>query len=107
MASISEFLDTLLDQSVEFARDELKELVKEAKTDNRLFIKHMGDLTEEFIKLRALGQLTNDELKELMADVVDLNKMQFHKLSIQAKVRAERISNGIRDLVLNSLLTLI
>lgn len=107
MTSISEFLDALLDETADFAKDELKELVKEAKGDNRVFIKHIGDLTEEFIKLRALGQLTNDEFKELMEDVVDLNKMQFHKLSVQAKVRAERISNGIRDLVLNSLLALI
>ena len=107
MSSISEFLDALLDESVDFARDELKELVKEAKNDNRVFIKHIGDLTEEFIKLRALGQLTNDEFKELMEDVVDLNKMQFHKLSVQAKARAERIANGIRDLVIDSLLSLI
>lgn len=107
MSGISEFLDTLLDETVDFARDELKELVKEAKSDNRVFIKHIGDLSEEFIKLRALGQLTNDEFKELMEDVVDLNKMQFHKLSVQAKARAERISNGIRDLVLNSLMSLI
>lgn len=107
MASISEFLDTLLDESIDFARDELKDLVKEAKGDNRVFIKHLGDLTEEFIKLRALGQLTNDEFKELMEDVVDLNKMQYRKLSVQAKARAERISNGIRDLILDSLLALI
>jgi vacuolar-type H+-ATPase subunit H len=107
MTGTSEFLDTLLDESVDFARDELKELIKEAKNDNRVFIKHIGELTEEFIKLRALGQLTNDEFKELMEDVIDLKKMQFHKLSVQAKARAERISNGIRDLVLNSLMSLI
>jgi len=107
MAGMSEFLDTLLYGSVDFARDELKNLIKEAKGDNRVFIKHIGELTEEFIKLRALGQLTNDELKELMEDVVDLNKMQFHKLSVQAKVRAERISSGVRSLVVDSLLSLI
>jgi hypothetical protein len=107
MAGMSEFLDTLLDDSVDFAKDELKNLINEAKGDNRVFIKHIGDLTEEFIKLRALGQLTNDEFKELMEDVIDLNKMQFHKLSVQAKVRAERISNGIKSLVVDSLLSLI
>ena len=107
MAGMSEFLDTLLDGSVDFARDELKKLINEAKGDNRVFIKHIGELTEEFIKLRALGQLTNDELRELMEDVIDLNKMQFHKLSVQAKVRAERISNGIKSLVVDSLLSLI
>ena len=107
MAGMSEFLDTLLDGSADFARDELKNLIHEAKGDNRVFIQHIGELTEEFIKLRALGQLTNDEFKELMEDVVDLNKMQFHKLSVQAKVRAERISNGVKGLVIDSLLSLI
>ncbi|MFQ5603321.1 MAG: hypothetical protein ACE5HS_08650 [bacterium] len=107
MASISEFLDSLLDESADFARDELKTLIKEAKSDNRTFIKHIGELTEEFIQMRALGQLNNDEFEELMNDLLDLSKMQLRKLSVQAKVRTERIANGIRDLVLNRLLALI
>jgi hypothetical protein len=107
MATISEFLDTLLKEGTDFARDELKDLLNEAKSDNRLVIKHMGEMTEEFIKLRALGQLTNDELKELMEDVTDLNKMQYRKLSVQAKVRADKISKGFKSLVTDSLLGLI
>ena len=107
MAGISEFIDSLLKDGKTFAKDELKALLTEAKEDNRLFIKHMGELTEEFIKLRALNQITNDEFEELMKDVVDLNKMQFRKLSVAAKARAQKIANGLIDLVLNSLLTLI
>ena len=107
MASISEFLDSLLGESVDFARDELKALINEAKSDNRTFIRYIGELTEEFVQLRALGQLNNDEFKELMEDLLDLNKMQFHKLSVQARTRAQSITDGIRDLVLNKLLSLI
>ena len=107
MAGISEFIDTLIKEGKTFAKDELKALLSDAKSDNRLFIKHMGELTEEFIKLRALNQITNSEFKELMEDVVDLNKMQFHKLSAAAKARAQKIANGLTDLVLNSLLALI
>jgi hypothetical protein len=107
MAGISEFIDTLVKDSTTFAREELKALVKDAKEDNRLFIKHMGELTEEFIKLRALNQIDNSEFEELMKDVVNLNKMQFQKLSVAAKARAQRIADGLTDLVLNSLLKLI
>lgn len=107
MASISEFLNSLVDESVDFARDELKALIRDAKSDNRTFIRHIGELTEEFIQLRALGEINNDEFKELMEDLLDLNKMQFHKLSVQAKTRAQRIVDGITDLVLNKLLSLI
>lgn len=107
MASISEFLDSLLDESVDFARDELKGLIKEAKSDNRTFIKHIGELTEEFIQMRALGQINNDEFEELMKNLLDLNKMQLRKLSVQAKARAERIVNGLRELVLDKLFSVL
>lgn len=107
MASISEFIEALLDEGKEFAKDELKEVVKEAKADNRTFIRHMGELTEEFIELRALKKITNSEFEELMQDVISLNKMQYHKLSVQAKTRAEKISNSLSDLVIDKLLVLI
>ena len=103
MASISEYLDTLVSDSATFARDDLKKLVRDAKSDNRTFIKHIGELTEEFIQMRALKQLTNSEFKELMEDLLDLNKMQARKLSVQAKARAQGIVDGLRDLVLDKL----
>lgn len=107
MSSISEYLEVLVKDGKEFAKDELKDLLKEAKDDNRLFIRHMGELTEEFIKLRALGKIDNEEFKELMEDVVDLGKMQYLKLSVQAKARTQKISNGLIDLVINSLISII
>jgi len=107
MTGISEFIDALVTDGKNFAKDELKALLKEAKEDDRLFIRHMGELTEEFIKLRALNQINNSEFEELMKDVVDLNKMQFQKLSVTAKARAQRIAIGLTNLVINSLLALI
>lgn len=107
MAGISEFIDALIKDGSAFAKDELKALLKEARDDNRLFIRHMGELTEEFIKLRALNQINNSEFEELMKDVVDLNNMQYQKLSAEAKARAQRIATGLTDLVLKSLLALI
>lgn len=107
MSDIEDFLDVLVYDSVDFAKDELVHLVKEAKSDGKVFIKHIGELTEEFVKMRALGQINNDEFKELMEDLLDLNKMQYLKLSASAKVRAERIINGISEMVIKGLLAVI
>ncbi len=107
MASISEFIEALLDEGKAFSKDELKALISEAKADNRLFIRHMGELTEEFIKLRALKKITSSEFKELMRDVVNLNKMQYLKLSVEAKLRAEKTAKGLSNLVIDELITLI
>jgi len=95
MANIQDFLDTLLEEGTEFARQELEDLIQEATDDSKLFIKHMGELATEFLKMRASGELTNDEFRELMEDLVDLEKMQFHKLSAEAKIRAQKIANGL------------
>jgi exopolyphosphatase/pppGpp-phosphohydrolase len=107
MSDIGDFLDVLVDDAADFAKDELENLVKEAKSDSKVFIKHIGELTEEFVKMRALEQINNDELKELMEDLLDLNKMQYHKLAASAKVRAERIVNGISNMVIDGLLAMI
>ena len=107
MSDIGDFLDVLVDDAADFAKDELENLVKEAKSDSKVFIKHIGELTEEFVKMRALGQINNDEFKELMDDLLDLNKMQYHKLAASAKVRAERIVNGISKMVIDGLIAII
>lgn len=107
MVDISDYLDTLLHDEVEFAKDELKALLKEAKDDGRVFIRRMGELTEECIKLRALNKITNDEFEELVQDAVDLKNMHLYKMSVAAQARAQRISEELADLLLNSLLKLI
>ncbi|MES2885314.1 MAG: hypothetical protein V4709_10945 [Pseudomonadota bacterium] len=106
-SNVSEYLETLLGDTQKFAGTELKAFIIEAKSDNRLFIRDIGDWTEELLKQRALGKIDDDEFRELMEDTLDLTKLQFHKLSSDAKVRAQRIVNGIADLVLKRLLALI
>jgi len=107
MSDINEFLETLLKDTSEFAAGELKTLIENAKSDSNVFIRQIGDLTEEFIKMRAQGEINNDEFKELMEDLVDLGKMEKYKLKSDAKVKAEKIANGIADLVLKKLIILI
>ena len=81
-SNINEYLESLLKDTKSFAGDELKKYINDAKDDNRIFIKHIGELTEEFIKMRALGKITNDEFKELMTDLLDLNKIYFLQLRV-------------------------
>lgn len=107
MSSINESINSLIPETVDFARDELKEVIGKAKFDNNILVRHIGELAEEYIQMRALDQLNNEEFVELMEDLIDLEKMQFHKISIEAKARAEKIVKGIRELVLNKLIALI
>lgn len=107
MPDSNELLKSLLKDTSEFAVDELQQLVKEVKSDSSVFIRHIGECTEEFIRMRAQGEIKNDEFKELMEDLLDLDKLQFHKLNVEAKVRAEKITKKITNLVLTRLLPLL
>lgn len=107
MSDIGESLRSLLNDASEFSLNELEQLIHEAKSDSCIFIRHIGELTQEFISMRAKGEIDNDEFKELMEDLIDLDKMQFHKLSVDTKARAEKVIRGVAQLVLNKLLPLI
>jgi len=107
MAGTSEFIDALLKDSKSFAKEELKTLIRQAKADDRIFIRHIGELSEEFIQLRALNQITNSEFEELMRNLLDLKSLQYEKLSISAKARAQRLVNGLSEIILNNLLKII
>ena len=107
MGDISSVIDELVADGVQFSKDQLIELIQNGKTDTSELISEMGDMTEKYLRQRIMGEITNSELKELMEDVLDLNEMQYNKLSVEAKVRADNIRDGLRELVVNRLLALI
>lgn len=107
MGDISSVIDELVADGVQFSKDQLIELIQNGKTDTSELISEIGDMTEKYLRQRMMGEITNSELKELMEDVLDLNEMQYNKLSVEAKVRADNIRDGLRELVVNRLLALI
>lgn len=106
-SKIQSYFNSLLHDVKDFAVGEVEEYIGEAKSDSEDFIKQIGVMSEDFIKMRAKGEITTDEFKELTGDLLDLNKMQYHKLSSAAKVRAQKIVNGLNDLLLNKLVSII
>ena len=107
MGDITSVIDELVADGMQFSKDQLIELIQNGKTDTSELISEMGDMTEKYLRQRMLGEITNSELKELMEDVLDLNEMQYNKLSVEAKVRADKIRDGLQELVVNKLLALI
>lgn len=90
-----------------FAVKELKEFLFEARQDSNKEINKMGDLVQELLLQRASNKIDNDELKKLMQDVLNLQKMQALKLEVKSKARVERIKRGIEKIVIDGLLRLI
>lgn len=107
MADIGEMLDKLVDDSQKLIKDQIIALITDSKKDSEALIKKMGELTEQILEQRANNEITNSEFEELMEDILDLDDMQYNKLSLEAKVTADKIRNGLKDLVIGKLTALI
>lgn len=107
MSGVEKYLKEILGESKEFARKELCNLVKEAKSDSESFIRKQGERLEKYLKKLAEGKITKAEFKSLVKGLATLGKIRKLRISVEAKARAEKIAKGIEDLVLNKLLKII
>lgn len=89
------------------AKDELKNLVKNAKADSEDFIKRQGAKLERYLNQLAAGQITKDQFEGYVRDIRDLTEMQALKMSVAGKASAQRLANGISNLIIDGLLALI
>jgi len=108
MGSIWEdFIDNLKDDAGKLAKNELKDLVKTAKGDSEEFIKEQGYKLELYLSQLAAGQVTKEQFEGYVLDIKDLTEMKALQLSVAAKARAQRIVNGIPNLIIDGLISLI
>jgi hypothetical protein len=102
-----EFIDNIKDTTGKLAKDELKNLVKDAKSDSEDFIKRQGEKLELYLNQLASGQITKEQCEGYLIDLRDLAEMQALKMSVAAKARAQSLAMGVTNIVLNGLIKLI
>jgi hypothetical protein len=62
---------------------------------------------DRYLNQLALSQMTKEQFEGYMRDIQDLTEMQALKMSVAAKARAQRLVQGVTDLIINGLLALI
>ncbi len=102
-----EFVDHLKDDTGKLAKAELKDLIRTAKNDSELFLREQGIKLDRYLNQLALSQITKGQFEGYMRDIQDLTEMQALKMSVAAKARAQRLVQGVTDLIINGLLALI
>jgi hypothetical protein len=107
MSRFSDFVDDLEDQAGILAKDELKRLVVEGKADASDFVRRQAENLETWTVMLADGQLTPAGFRKLVKRMEVLGNLQGLKLKVQAKASAQRLRDGIEDLVIDALFQLI
>ena len=101
------YIDGLRDDAGTLAKEELKNLVFEAKSDTDLFIRDQGWKMEKYLTQLAAGEITKEQFKGNIEDLKDLVEMRQLELSVAAKASAQRIIRGISKLMIEGLLKLL
>lgn len=107
MSAFTDFIDGIKDGSGKLAKKELKQLVANAKKDKSDFVKLQAKNLERWTVMLAKKDLTIAGYKFLVKKMEVLNELDNIKLKVQAKASAQRLAEGIKQLVMKQLFTLL
>ncbi len=102
-----DFIDKIKDDAGILAKDELKKLIAFAVDDSEDFTKKQGQKLESYLIQLSAGDITKEQFKGYVEDIRDLMEMQMLKLSVAGKASAQRLFNGICNLVIDGLIKLL
>lgn len=107
MSKFTDFIDGLVDDSKALAKAELKKLIVDAKKDESDFVRCQATNLERWTVMLADGDLTVKGYKKLVKKMEVLTELNNINLKVSAKASAQRLADGIQQLVIDGLFALI
>lgn len=100
MATLNDILDSLGDAVAESVKQEFKDLMAQARTDEDEFAKETAKKLKDWLEMRLAGRLDDAELKALLNARKRVVRQHLNTLEIQTRRRLERIVFGIIEIAL-------
>lgn len=104
MSKINEAISGLGGEVAKYIKDELKDLLTDAKSDSVDLIKETGKKITEWLVMRNKGQLSDAEFESLLYARDRLLRQEKNTIEIEARARLEKIAVGLVNLVLDKIL---
>ena len=102
MPTFNEFLSTIKDDLLEFAKENLEEYKDELLKDGNAFVKKAKKDLERWTEGLASGALSKADFEFLLKGKRDLAEMEALKQLGLSKIRVNKITNGVIDVVVGS-----
>jgi hypothetical protein len=107
MSRAADFIDGIVDSAGLLAKQELKALLKDGTSDASDFVRMQAENLERWMELLADGELTPAGFQTLVKNMEVLQDLERIKLKVKAKAAAQRLAEGIREMVIGQLFSLI
>lgn len=102
MPGFNEFINTLKDDLLEFAEENLNEYKDGLLKDGNAFVERTKDDLERWTLELAAGDITEDDFEFLVKGKKDLAEMEALKQLGLSKVRIAKLRDGILGVVVGS-----
>jgi hypothetical protein len=102
MPTFNDFLTTIKNDLLEFAKENLKEYKDELLKDGNEFVKKTKKDLERWTEGLASGALSKADFEFLLKGKRDLAEMEALKQLGLSKIRVNKITNGVIDIVVGS-----
>ncbi len=89
------------------AKEELKQLISLSKRDASDFVRLQAENLERWTEMLADRDITSKGYKKLVSKMEVLTQLERIKLSLGAKTSAQRLANGINEMVVKNLFALL
>lgn len=107
MSKFTDFVDSIKDPAGKLAKTELKNLISSAKKDQSDFVRLQAENLERWTVMLADEEITPAGYKKLVRKMEVLTQLEVIKLKVMAKASAQRLADGVQNLVVNGLFKLI
>ena len=102
MPTFNDFLTTIKNDLLEFAKENLEEYKDELLKDGNEFVKKTKKDLERWTEGLASGALSKADFEFLLKGKRDLAEMEALKQLGLSKIRVNKITNGVIDIVMGS-----
>jgi hypothetical protein len=108
MANLWEdFIDAVVDDAGVLIKDEVNDLLNSAREDSEEFLRRQGEKIENYLNQLVEKKISKEQFEAYLIDIKDLTEMHALKLSVAGRARAQRLADGITDILIGRLLALI
>jgi hypothetical protein len=104
MPTFNDFVSTLKNDLLDFAKENLEEYKDEILKDGTAFVKKTKSDLERWTDGLASGALSPEDFEFLLKGKKDLAEMEALKQLGLSKVRLDKITNGIIDVIIGSVI---
>ena len=103
MAAIDDVLNGIKDDSVKAAKDQLQNLLQQAKTDSREFARENAALLEKWLVQLGQGELSQEDFNELIEEQRAEAEQWANTQAIAGQARARDLTLNVLDIAVQKI----